>query len=361
MEWPNHGGQPSEIKRKFNIDAENDVIDFSANIHPFGPPEWMKQVFINSFEIISRYPDPAYTEATEHLAWFDEVHQDDVLITNGGAEAIFLTAKFFEGKKALIVQPTFSEYERACRHYHLDVQHVFLHKQDDFRLPVDEIIDKLPWTDVMYICRPNNPTGTVVEESEIRMILNLAKETGTFLVVDEAFVDFLADGNGNLVPLLQDYKQLILLRSLTKMYAIPGLRIGYMLANQEIIQTIKQWQIPWSVNAIAQALIPEIVNDRSHVVTSQQYFQRELTRIWHRLTNMNFYMSPSSVNFYLLRDNVHPEATGALFEFLLHHGILARHTDNFKQLDGAYLRFAVRSEQDNDLLMDTLVEWRERG
>lgn len=359
MEWPNHGGQPLEIKRKFNVNK--DVIDFSANIHPFGPPSWMKQVFVNSFDLISRYPDPAYTEVTKNLARFDAVHQNEVLVTNGGAEAIFLTAKFFEGKKALIVQPTFSEYERACRHYHVDVQHVFLHKKDDFQLPLDEIIDRLSLVDVIYLCRPNNPTGTVVKETEIRMILNHAKETGTFLVVDEAFVDFLAEKNASLVPLLQEYRQLILLRSLTKMYAIPGLRVGYMLANREVIQSIKQWQIPWSVNAFAAAMIPAIVDDQTFVAESQRFICRELTRISHRLAEMNFYMSPSSVNFYLLRDREKPDATAELFEFLLNHGILARHTDNFKQLNGEYLRFAVRSEQDNDLLMDTLADWRGQG
>lgn len=358
MEWPNHGGQLSEIKRKFNID--NDVIDFSANIHPFGPPNWMKQEFANSFNLISRYPEPSYRVARVHLAKFDNVHQEEVLVTNGGAEAVFLTTKFFEGKKALIVQPTFSEYERACQHYHLEVKHVFLHKEDGFMLPFNEIIDCLPWADVIYLCRPNNPTGTVVEETAIRMILDQAKETGTFLVVDEAFVDFLADENANLVPLLQEYSQLILLRSLTKMYAVPGLRIGYMLANRNIIDSVKQWQMPWSVNAFAAALIPAMIEDWAFVVDSQKYFDRELKRMRCRLTEMNFYMSPSYVNFYLLRDKENPNVTKELFEFLLHHGVLARHTDNFKQLNGEYLRFAVRSEQDNDFLLDTLSEWRKR-
>jgi len=360
MVWPNHGGQPSEIKRKFKIDEGNMVIDFSANIHPFGPPEWMKQVITDNFDLISRYPDPAYTEASSHLAKFDGVHKDEVLLTNGGAEAIFLTAKFFEGKKALIVQPTFSEYERACRNYHLDVEHVFLHKEDDFKLPLNKILDRLPWADVIYICRPNNPTGTVVKETDIRLLLDQAKKTGTFLVVDEAFVDFLADGYRNLVPLLQEYHQLILLRSLTKMYAIPGIRVGYILANQAIIQSIKQWRIPWSVNAFAQAVIPMIVDDQTYVTKSQRFFDHELTRIREGLTKMNFYMSPSAVNFYLIRDNENPDVTGELFEFLLHRGVLARHTDNFKQLAGDYLRFAVRSEKDNDLLMDVLSKWRKR-
>ncbi|WP_280770268.1 threonine-phosphate decarboxylase CobD [Salipaludibacillus daqingensis] len=358
IQWPDHGGQPTEMKRKFHI--EKDVIDFSANIHPFGPPSWLKEALKNSYDQISHYPDPSYAKANRSLAAFDQVHDEEVLVTNGGAEAIFLTAKLFEGKHALIIQPTFSEYERACKHYHLEVEDVFLHMNDECRLPLEQIIEQLDWADVVFLCRPNNPTGTVAQESDIRRILEKAKKTGTFLVVDEAFVDFLGDG-ANLVHLLKDYENLILLRSLTKMYAIPGVRVGYLLANREIIKLLKQWQIPWSVNAFAEAIIPAIVNNQSFVSVSQQFFREELARIREQLVKLNFYMSPSAVNFYLLRDNEKPDSTGELFHFLFHHGVLPRHTDNFKQLNGNYLRFAVRSQQDNDLLLKALADWRDRG
>ncbi|WP_416148841.1 threonine-phosphate decarboxylase CobD [Salipaludibacillus sp. HK11] len=358
IEWPSHGGQPAMVKKQFHI--HNNVIDFSANIHPFGPPNWMKQVLNDSYDRMSHYPDPSYPDATNALAKFCQVDKDEVLVTNGGAEAIFLTAKYFEGGNALIIQPTFSEYERACQHYHLDVQHVYLDKADALRLPLDEIIDQLSWADVVYLCRPNNPTGTVVKETEIRLILDAAKKTGTYLVVDEAFVDFLDEDEdcSDLVSVMQEYHQLILLRSMTKMFAVPGLRVGYMLANKEIIKVAKQAQIPWSVNAIAGAIIPLMLEDQAFVAKSRRFFHAELIRLRERLEGMNYYMSPSSANFYLLRDNENPNATSDLFEFLLHHGILARHTDNFKQLDGDYLRFAIRSESENDLLLDALSAWR---
>ncbi|GAE24653.1 L-threonine 3-O-phosphate decarboxylase [Halalkalibacter wakoensis JCM 9140] len=357
MKWPNHGGQPETMKQLFNIKPEHKMLDFSANLNPLGPPSWLKQALEEQYDTLVHYPEPSYDQSHLALAKHEGIHKDQVLLTNGGAEAIFLVAKYFEKKNALIVHPTFSEYERACQHYHLKVDHVFYDIDNEFQLPMSCILAKLPVTDVIFLCRPNNPTGTVVKEEDIIQLLKAGKKFGTTIVVDEAFVDFLPGSIAPLTKWLASYSNIILLRSLTKMYTIPGLRAGYLIATENIIQTLKDVQIPWSINALVNSIIPKLLSDTMFVEQTKQWLQEQSHYVRKTLTQLDFYLSPSSVNFYLLQDLKRPQ-TDELFQFLLQHGIVTRHTHNFKGLDGKYIRIAVRSKAENEQFLHFLKKWR---
>ncbi|OIJ12800.1 threonine-phosphate decarboxylase [Anaerobacillus arseniciselenatis] len=358
MNWPNHGGQPETMKQRLNINVET-VLDFSANLNPLGPPLWLKQQLTEQFESITRYPEPSYLKSRCSIASSVGVHQDEVLVTNGGAEAIFLVAKYFENRKALIVQPTFSEYERACLHYHIDVEDVFLEKESQFQLPFTCIQEKLKYSDVVFLCRPNNPTGTVIEKNEIERLLKEAIKNDTYIVVDEAFVDFLFTSDCSLTSFISSYPNLILLRSLTKMYTIPGLRIGYLIANRKIIKALQTEQIPWSVNALVDAIVPHLLTDHQFVEKTKKWLSSETRSVTRELSSLNFYVSLTSVNFYLLHDNLNQSGTDDLFRYLFKNGILTRHTHNFKGLDGQFLRIAIRSKQENEQLLYWLKKWRQ--
>ncbi|SOC43077.1 L-threonine O-3-phosphate decarboxylase [Ureibacillus acetophenoni] len=358
MKWPNHGGQPEKIKQLLNINMERKLLDFSANLNPLGPPSWLKATLDDNYEKITRYPDPSYSNSILTIANHEGVEQDNVLLTNGGAEAIFLVAKYFENKKTMIVHPTFSEYERACKHYHIDVEDIFYEQENDFNLQITLISEKLKEKDVLFLCRPNNPTGTVVAEEDLQLLLEEGKKTETFIVVDEAFVDFLLPPTTNLSTWLASYPNLILLRSLTKLYTIPGLRIGYILARPSIINVLKNEQIPWSVNSLVDAVVPKLLEDRAFIEDTRAWLYEQSKSVYEMLAELDFYTTPSQVNFYLLRDKKHPNRTEELFYFLLEHGILTRHTHNFKGLKGEFLRIAIRSKEENEQLLDVLRKWR---
>lgn len=357
MKWPEHGGQPNLMKQLLHAE-EQEVLDFSANLNPLGPPEWLRDELEAQWKKLLCYPDPDYTYSTSALACLEGIREEEMLLTNGGAEAIFLAAKYFEGKRAGVVHPAFSEYERACRHYHLEVTDFLTSTVDDFRLPMNQLLDALPELDVLFLCRPNNPTGVVIPKAEIKLLLEQGLHDHTFLVIDEAFVDFVP--SESLVPLLKEYPNLILLRSLTKMYTIPGLRLGYMMASETVINEMKSFQIPWSVNALASAVAPILLKDKKFARQTLRWLD-EQTRVLRTFSEKNdFYLSNTSVNFYLLQDNRNPEKTESLFTFLFQHGILARHTYNFKGLEGSHLRLAIRSEEENDQLLAILKKWREQ-
>jgi threonine-phosphate decarboxylase len=360
MNWPDHGGQPNTIKQLFNLSNETELIDFSANLNPLGPPRWLGERLADLLQSTAKYPDPNYGEAHRAIAFHERLNERQVLITNGGAEAIYLVAKHVEGKRALIVQPTFSEYERACRHYHIETEDIFLDEDNNFSFPLEQILNQLNNVHALFLCRPNNPTGTAVQEDSLRVVLDVALRTETIVVVDEAFADFAADPETPLTGWIARYPNLILLRSLTKMYTIPGVRIGYIIAGETVISSLRTYQIPWSVNALAASLAPLLLNDVAFAARTRAWLKDELLSMGHELQKLGFYQSATHVNFYVLKDRLKTGSTDMLYKFLLNEGILARHTHTFKGLDGRYLRLAVRSSAENRRLIDGLYKWRQQ-
>jgi len=358
MKWPNHGGQPETIKQLLHLKSEQPLLDFSANLNPLGPPAWLKEALADCYESITHYPDPSYSSSSLAVAQHENIEPDSVLVTNGGAEAIFLVAKYFENGKALIVHPTFLEYERACRHYHIEVEDIYYEQEHGFTLPMQDVLGRMKEKDVIFVCRPNNPTGTVIAERDLQQIVEEGQKTGTYIVVDEAFVDFLPTSTASLTSWLAGYPNLILLRSLTKMYTIPGLRIGYLMAHPTICKVLRNEQIPWSINSLVNAIVPKLLEDTSFVEQTRSWLREQSDVIRSNLSSLDFYQSPSQVNFYLLQDKREPKRTEELFHFLVKHGIVTRHTHNFKGLNGQFLRLAIRSKHENEILFATLKKWR---
>ncbi|MGM0876652.1 MAG: threonine-phosphate decarboxylase CobD [Bacillota bacterium] len=360
MKWPEHGGQPKKILELKGMKKDDIYFDFSANINPLGPPVALKESFIEAFNQFERYPDPDYQEATKLVADHEGLKQEQVLLTNGGSEAIFLVAQQFTEKKALIIEPTFSEYERACRVYHLSVSHLSLQLDHSFSFPLEKVLCKMEEVDVVFLCRPNNPTGTVVDLDDIKAMLEKGIECQTTIVVDEAFIHFLPSQIADLAFLIDKFSNLILLRSLTKIYSIPSLRLGYVIARPEMVSQLKKKQIPWSVNGIVTSLIPSLVTQELFIDETKAWLQRQLKLLTSELSRLGFYYSPTLVNFYLLKDLEQNADNEQLFLYLLENKIIPRHTHTFRGLDGNYLRLAVRSEDENNYLLQMLSQWREK-
>lgn len=334
---------------------------------------WVKESWTDLLQSATLYPDPTYEEAREAIASAEHLQPSQVVLTNGGAEAIYLAAKRIRNKTALIVHPTFSEYEQACAHYDIAVQRVYLQENDAFSFPLESILEKLSLVQAIFLCRPNNPTGTVVQEAVLRKLLEEASRHDVLVIVDEAFADFMSKPLAPLTNWLNDYKHLILLRSMTKMFTIPGIRIGYVLTHPTIASKMREDQMPWSVNSVAAQLAKRLVDEDAFVQNTQNWLQQQWKRLESGLKELHFVHSSSSANFYLLRDPFaldikderkthalgHDLDGGALYHFLLKHSILARHTTNFPGLDHrGWLRLAVRSTEENEYLLTVLKKWR---
>lgn len=305
-------------------------------------------------ETIAFYPDPHVTKLTKRLAEKNDVPIERILVGNGAAELIFLLASCFREKKVRIIEPAFSEYRDACTAYGCEVDSFVL--EEPWELHKEQMKQMVKGVDLLFLCSPNNPTGVRYSKEQIVTLLKEADKGNVTVVLDEAFYDFCEEKQG-LQQLCHMFPHLIVLRSLTKMYAIAGLRLGYMIANERLIKKVKTFQPPWSVNGLAQSIGFHLLDEESFVTQSVHYLHTERERMRRALEQLDFFISPSTVNFYLLSER-NKKDLKPLFLFLLHNGIVPRHTYNFNGLDGCYLRLAVKDRQSNDQLLRLLQNWR---
>lgn len=354
MKWPTHGSNPHYLYRALNIPQPDRLIDLSANINPLGPPSSLKEKWSSFFEKIHDYPDPHASTLKERIALKDNVKEESILIGNGGAEMITLVGRMLAGKNILIVQPTFSEYEQACQNNDCRVTYHQIDKNWGLNLPA--LVEKLSKVDAVVLCNPNNPLGLCFPFDTVLQLAQACKENHCYLVIDEAFHDFWEDYQ-SLIPILRENKHVIILRSMTKMFAIPGLRLGYALADEGIIQLLSRIQPHWSVNTIAMLAGEECLKDKAFVKRTNDYIRIERQKLFSFFQSEGYTVSPSETNFYVLQD---PNTVDQfpLFTYLLHHGVVPRHTMNFPGLEGKWLRFAIKSESENARLMDLLKGWR---
>lgn len=352
--WPSHGGQAEALLAHFGLPADHRLEDFSANLNPLGPPAWVSDWLAKQLAGLERYPAPDYAAARQAIAAHHQLQPDQVLLTNGGAEAIFLAAALHAGKRAAILTPSFGEYARACRAHRLSVTEISL-AAPHFTLAIDSRLAELNDIDVLFLCRPNNPTATLIDAAEMEALLAHTALTGCRVVVDEAFIDMVGETSASLTPLLARYPHLMLLHSMTKFYTLPGLRLGYMLADAVTIDTVATHQPPWSVNHLAAELVAPLLADQAFARRTQRWLATERPCMTQALIQLGFEIVPSHACFFLMRPSAAQAITSdELFEQLLRRGILVRHTHNFSGLNGDWLRVALRDEPANRRLVNVL-------
>ncbi|WP_017430121.1 threonine-phosphate decarboxylase CobD [Vreelandella jeotgali] len=345
-QWPRHGGQAAALLARFGLPLDHPFEDFSANLNPLGPPGWVPAWIERHVTELTRYPDVDYAEARAAIAAYHGVDVEQVLVTNGGGEAIFLAAGLCAGGRAGIVTPTFNEYARALAGVGAEVREISL-------------TDPLDGLDAVFLCRPNNPDGGLLALAEVEALLARAASADCRLIVDEAFIDLTAHEDAGALPArLAAHSNLILLRSMTKFYTLPGLRLGYALASARTVTALASRQPPWSVNQLAAGLVVPLLADSDFAERTHAWLLAERPRMQQALESRGLEVVPGNTCFFLLRPTLEAREQGfdaeVLLERLLRGGILARHTHGFAGLDGRWLRLALRDERANNRLLKVL-------
>jgi threonine-phosphate decarboxylase len=330
-------------------------IDFSANINPLGPPHVLKEKWNDFFDEIKVYPDPYAARLKDRIAIMENLSTDSILIGNGGAELINLVARLLAGKKVLLLQPTFSEYEKACRANQCEILYHQL-VEPRFELNPTEISEYLGEVDALFLCNPNNPTGIHYPRSTVISIIEECKKQNCLVILDEAFYDFLVEYD-SFIPYVNRNSHVIIIRSMTKMFAIPGIRLGYLVAPPNLAVKLRQFQSQWNINSIALTAGELCLQNEAFIHETQKYIHDERKRLFKFYQQEGFLVSSSQINFYLLRDPLINNQFD-LFNFLLRQGIIPRHTYNFSGLEGRWLRFAIKSYEENNRLKEVLIQWR---
>lgn len=323
---------------------QNKIIgNFSSNVNPYGTPEGLISFLKEEITNINTYPEVACESLSLLYEEKNNLPQGTTIFTNGATEAFYMIAKMFQGKYSLIGTPTFSEYEdasRACNH-----RLTFFPVAGASQIDID--------SDLIWLCNPNNPDGGVTSRETILELVETNPQT--VFVIDEAYVDF-CKGDISVMKEAVNYSNLIVVRSLTKKYTIPGLRLGYLVANHEMIKKLLKFKQPWSVNSLAASAGKYLIEnpppkfELDKILEEKEYLFQELNKV------EGVYTVPSDTTFFLLEiEKVDP---AGLKDYLAkEHGLLIRDASNFRGLFEVYIRIAVQERHLNQKLVEGIKSW----
>lgn len=328
------------------------AVDFSANINPLGLPQSVKNAIAAACGDCEKYPDPLCRCLRAALSDYEGVPEQSIFCSNGASEILYRIAWAFKPRGVLVTAPAFSEYRQASETVGAEIHLYHLREENGFEIAPD-ILPMIDGTiEIVFICNPNNPTGIPTPRETIRQIADRCRQTDTLLVVDECFMDFLANGAEcySAKPLLKEYDNLILLKAFTKIFAMPGIRLGYCLTgNLDTIERLSVCGQPWSVSTFAQAAGVAASKEKAFVERSRAYVGTERTYLARGLAALGFKVYPSSANYLFFKAD-----SADLKARLLQKGFLIRSCANFDGLDGRYYRAAVRAHDENAALLGAL-------
>ena len=354
-----HGGNIEKALKQYRL-VEGGVIEFSANINPLGMPYAVKRALIKAMDSLDRYPECEYLELRKDLAGFYRVKPQNLLVDNGSVSLIHLIPRALGLRSALIPIPAFSEYEKAARLARGEVK--FLKPKADLSLDMDNLIKGLKGRDSLYLASPNNPTSLSLEKKDLLMVLRETKNRGVTFILDEVYMEFSDSPRKNsLIQEAVQSRNLIILRSMTKFFALAGLRLGAAIAHPKMIARLKKYQPPWPVNSLAAAAAREFLKDKKYIRDSYKLIQEEKEFLYSELSVFKALKVWRPAANFILCQIIPPPLTppargGKLRDVLAVKGILIRDCSNFRGLDGSFFRVAVRSRKENLKLLSALKE-----
>ncbi len=346
-----HGGNLREISQRYGI-PEEEILDFSASINPLGPPKGALRAILDGMEGLVHYPEIDGITLKDRLAGEEGLSVENLLVGNGSSEFIYLVPRALSPKRALVPMPSFSDYGRALKLAGCQVLPFPLTAEEGFRLDPEGLINALKEVDLVILCSPNNPTGSCLSPDKLLRVIAAAAEHGITLFCDEAFIDFVPATT--IRRHVKEFPNLLVLRSFTKFYAIPGLRAGALYGHSALMEKIAAFQEPWTLNRLASAAVGAALSDAAYRESTLAMIDKErafLTEGFASLPGVRVF--PSSANFLLLETNPPMPEPDRLFTVLLRAGILVRSCASFPGLGPRFFRIAVRSPEENRLLMES--------
>lgn len=363
MSRPVHGGNLTWAAELAQC-LPNELLDFSASISPLGPPPSVLEAIQAAFSYIAAYPDPAYGRLRKAIACYHHLPIDYILPGNGAAELLTYAARDLASlqRPTLKLSPGFSDYDRALRSFDAQPLNIPLLKTDDsntdrWRFEQWDASLALPKGIPSSKCgfllnNPHNPTGAVFSRDKVHSLLSKF----ALVVIDEAFMDFLPpEQDQSVIEAIHDFPNLIVIRSLTKFYSMPGVRLGYAITHPQTLSRWRRWRDPWSVNTLADAAGIAALQDNSFQRQTWKWLDLARAQLYHGLSSLSELTPlPSCVNFFLVACDV---SVIALQEQLLkRHQIYIRDCLSFAELGDRYFRVAIKTETENQRLLEALAK-----
>lgn len=331
-----------------------EFLDFSANINPLGLPEEVKAAVRTAVDDCAKYPDPFYRQLKAALAGYEKIDPEWLFCAGGASEIIFRLAVAVKPQKALLLAPTFADYERALQTTGCVWEYYYLAEENDFQVGEDILSQIDEDLDMVLICNPNNPTGQLCTGSFLQKVLVRCRATKTLLVVDECFMDFVDQPEQHTMQdYIADFPNLLILKAFTKIFAMPGLRLGYALtSNILLLDKLRLAGQDWSVSTVAQAAGISALQQVDYLRRTKLIVGAERKYLIRELTGLGLEVFGSQANYIFFKT----EGMADLDNRLLQRGILIRSCANYVNLNGEFYRVAVKTRKENIKLINGIKE-----
>jgi threonine-phosphate decarboxylase len=350
-----HGAEVLNAAQESRHNPE-EILDFSSSVNPLGPSKKALVAAEKAFSQIAAYPDSNSNELRQTIADHFGVGKGNVVVGNGSTELMYLFAEAFlkKGETALIPAPTFGEYESAVRKTGETPKFVKLDK--NFNLDLDAFKREMAGAKIIFLCNPNNPTSMLIPAATLTGIVEKALEQDSLVFLDEDFLEFVKNDKAlSMIGKVKKHPNLFVLRSFTKIFGLTGLRVGYGIANEDIIDALLCAKIPWNVNCLAQAAAVAALRDEEHLRVTRKLIEKEKAWLQDELEKFgSFEFSVPHANFFFINICQSGFTASELKSKLLQQGILIRDCTSFRGLDEFYVRVAVKTHVENERLIAAL-------
>lgn len=333
-----------------DIYTHSNSLDFSANINMFGTPENVIKAACEGISLSAQYPDTECRELIEAIAEYEGVEKEKIICGNGAADLIFSIVIATRPRTALLLAPSFYEYEQALNIFEeCTIKYEELVEEFNFELKdtvLGQINDEL---DIVFLCNPNNPTGNLINHILLLQIVEKCKHHDVLLVLDECFLNMVSNGEDLSLKNYLDNNNVFILKAFTKMYAMAGIRLGYGISsNQELLTKMKRVTQPWNVSIPAQYAGIAALKENHIVKQFTEALEIERKYLLEEFTKLKIKYYGSNANYIFF------QADTDLYDKCLHHGILIRDCSNYNGLVKGYYRIAIRNHIENMKLIEVL-------
>lgn len=351
MVRPRHGG---DVWNKEN------VKDYSSNVNPLGPPPKLNEYIEEAARDLINYPDDTAAELKEAIASRYSVPVSSVIVGAGSAELIRLFPEVFvrPGDKIIMPRPSFSEYDFACRLMGANLVDYRLPAEDEFRPDIGRLIGSLDGAKAVYLCNPNNPTSRMVSRKEILELVEAAQHQGTMVFLDETLLELSERAaETSCIDQVERFDNLFIIRSFTKAFATPGMRVGYGFGSKEVIRFMEAGRLSWNLGTIEQRVAARLMNDeQAHVHRAVELLVNEKERMRHAVIPLLNKPIPAPDSYFFFAPLCGLGVSSAQFRaVLLKHGVLVRDCASFGAPCDEYTRFCVKTRDKNDEFLGALA------
>ena len=337
-----------------------DTVLYNANLNPMGVPESVMKALEEHKEAVLRYPGDYYGQLKDSIAAYTKCNKDNIILTNGSSDMLRLFTNILAPEKAMILVPSFSEYEKVLNISGCEISYYELSEENDFAFDLADFVGHLDSSlDMIIIGNPNNPTSQIIPKDDLETLAAVCRELEIFLLIDEMYIEFTENYMDlTCVPLIEEYDNIAVLRSVSKFFAVPGLRLAYaIMKNEEYMKAINLKSSPNNISSLTAVACAAMLQDAEYIYSSRSQIYTERNLIFSAMsTSKDVKLFKPYANFMLVKLLNDGITASQVADSCKLKGIIIRDCENIRGLSEKYIRFCFMKPEQNDLLVNTILE-----